>query len=253
MDRMIYTALNALDGNRDARTSQAQNLANMQVPGYRRDLPNDGRTQFLDQMGALSVRAFQVQGGPTRVSHAPGEMLQTGDDFDVAVDGMGWLYAQPDGGAPSLTRRGDLRRDTEGVLRNGAGDAMLGPDLAPIVLPQFRSMSVTDLGEIRIEPLDGAPGETVMAGMLASVGATADFALQRDLDGRIRGDDGALPDPDQGAVIRQGVLEMSNVNAVEEMLVGIEQQRGFEIGMRLILAARELDEAGARILQAPPS
>ena len=89
--------------------------------------------------------------------------------------------------------------------------------------------------------------------MLASVRDIAGVDLQRDLDGRIRGPEGALPDPDQGAVIRQGVLEMSNVNAVEELLVGIEQQRGFEIGMRMILAARELDEAGARILQAPPA
>lgn len=251
MDRMIFTALNALAGNRDARISQAQNLANMQVPGYRRDLPSDGQTRFLEQAGGLDVRAFQVEGGVTLVSQAPGELRQTGGDFDVAVDGAGWLYAQPEGGAPALTRRGDLVRDREGVLRNGAGDAMLGPDMAPIVLPQMRAMSVTDLGEIWIEPLDGAPGETVMVAMLASVGETEDVALQRDLDGRIRGEAGLLPDPDQGAVIRQGVLETSNVNAVEEMLTGIEHQRGFEIGMRMILAAREMDEAGARILQAP--
>lgn len=251
MDRMIFTALNALAGNRDARLSQAQNLANMQVPGYRRDLPNDGQTRFLEQAGALDVRAFQVENGVTRVSQSPGELRQTGGDFDVAIDGAGWLYAQPEGGEPSLTRRGDMTRDMEGVLRNGAGDAMLGADMAPIVLPPMRSMSVTDLGEIWIEPLDGEPGERVMAAMLASVGDTGDFPLQRDLDGRIRGDAGLLPDPDQGAVIRQGVLETSNVNAVEEMLTGIEHQRGFEIGMRMILAAREMDEAGARILQAP--
>ncbi len=251
MDRMIYTALNALAGNRDARLSQAQNLANMQVPGYRRDLPNDGQTRFLEQAGALDVRAFQVERGVTRVSQTPGELRQTGADFDVAIDGNGWFFAQPDGGAPALSRRGDLRRDIDGTLRNGAGDAMLGADLAPIVLPQMRSMSVTDLGEIWIEPLDGEPGESVMAGMLATIGDSGDFALQRDLDGRIRGEDGALPEPDQAALVRQGVLESSNVNAVEEMLTGIEHQRGFEIGMRMILAARELDEAGARILQAP--
>ncbi|MCT4685200.1 MAG: flagellar hook-basal body complex protein [Roseicyclus sp.] len=252
MDRMIFTALNALDANRADRVSQAQNLANMQVPGYRRDLPPVGETRFLDQLGSLDVRAFRVQDLHSRISQEPGELRQTGADFDVAIEGYGWLYAQPEGGAPALTRRGDLRRDPEGVLRNGAGDAMLGPDLQPIVLPDFRSMVITDLGEIRIEPLEGAPGETVLAGLLATVGQTDGTALKRDLDGRIRALDGSVPPADQGGVVRQGVLEASNVNAVAEMVSGIEHQRGFELGMRMILTAREMDEAGSRILEAPP-
>ena len=46
---------------------------------------------------------------------------------------------------------------------------------------------------------------------------------------------------------------MSNVNPVEEMLASIEMQRAFEIGMRTIMSARELDEAGTRLMRPPES
>ena len=60
-----------------------------------------------------------------------------------------------------------------------------------------------------------------------------------------------MPAPNQMAEVLQGSLEGSNVNPVEELLSTMEMQRRFEHGMRLVMTARDLDESGARVMQAP--
>ena len=251
MDRAIFTALNALTVRQDARITQAQNLANMNVPGFRRDLANEGTTKYLNAQGGLGVRAFQVETGPYRFSQQAGKLEQTGGDLDVAIADEGYFYARGDSGEIGLTRRGDLRRGIDGTLLNGAGEPMLDPNQEPIVVPDFRSIRITDLGEIHIEPANGEPGETVLAGTLATVVPGAGVPLTKGPDGLIRTDAGDVPPPDQGAQVLQGVLEASNVNPVEELLTSIDMQRGFEIGMRMILQMRTLDEAGAELMRAP--
>lgn len=252
MDRLIYTALNALSVNKDTQVLQAQNLANQTVPGFRRDLPNEGGTRFLQAMDSVTSRAFQVERGPSAFSGQAGLLTRTDGELDVAIADRGYFYVQGETGDPALGRRGDLRRDADGVLRNGGGEAMLNPDLAPIVLPPFRAISISDIGEIFITPADAAgDAAPVLAGVLATVVPADDLRLTKGLDGRIRAVDGTLPPADQRASLRQGMLEASNVNPVEEMLSTMQTQRQFELGMRVILAARTLDEAGARVMQAP--
>jgi flagellar basal-body rod protein FlgF len=251
MDRMIYTALNALAVNRDSQVTQAQNLANQMVPGFRRDLPNEGETFFLNLEGSMVPKAFNLEKGQAGFSNQLGMLNRTDEELDVAIADQGFFYVQPEQGDAALSRRGDLRRDIDGTLRNGAGEAMLGPDLAPIQLPEYRNIRITDIGEIFIEPLDGVGGEAVLAGVLATVVPAEDLKLTKGLDGQIRPVEGPLPPPDQRAEVLQGTLEASNVNPVEELLSSMEMQRQFELGMRMVMTARDIDEGGARVLQAP--
>ena len=251
MDRMIYTALNALAVNRDSQVAQAQNLANQTVPGYRRDMPNEGAARFLQQVEGFTTRAFQLETGPSKFSEQQGAMTRTGSELDVAIADKGYFYTLPSNGEPALSRRGDLRRDIDGTLRNGAGDALLGPDLAPVQVPAYRNIRITDIGEIFINPLDGAEGETVLVGVLATVVPDAQAELTKGTDGNIRMSEGPLPAPNQLAEVMQGTLEGSNVNPVEELLSSMEMQRRFEHGMRMVLTARDLDENGARMMQPP--
>ncbi len=252
MDRMIYTGLNAIGVMTDSRVSQAQNLANMGVPGFRRDLPNETGTRFLDALDTASTRAFQLESGPAGFSQANGLLDRTGLETDVAISDEGYFFvAPPGGGDPALSRRGDLHRSVDGVLRDGSGAAMLNAALEPIVVPPFRSITVSDLGEISIEPLDAIDGEAVPAGLLATVVPEPDVILRKGQDGMIRAEDGTVPEPNQQAKVLQGVLERSNVNPVEEMLANIELQRNYEIGMRTIMSARDIDEAGTSLMRAP--
>jgi flagellar basal-body rod protein FlgF len=78
--------------------------------------------------------------------------------------------------------------------------------------------------------------------------------LRKSDDGRIRTVDGSpLPPPDQRARVMQGVREGSNVNNLEELIGTIELQRAFEMNMRMIQTAREVDESGAALLRVPMS
>lgn len=251
MDRLIYTALNALNVNRDTQVTQAQNLANQSVPGFRRDMSNNGDTKFLQALDGVGARAFQLETDMSRFSSQNGDLNRTDAELDVAIADRGYFFVQPQEGDPALSRRGDLRRDGDGVLKNGAGEAMLDPTLAPIVLPPYRTIRITDIGEIFIQPADQPAGEAVLAGVLATAIPGADAILTKGPDGQIRQQDGTVPAPDQRAQLLQGVLEGSNVNPVEEMLSSMQVQREFEMGMRMILAARDLDESGARVMQAP--
>lgn len=249
MDRLVHTALNSIGNLRDQRTVSASNLANMNVPGFRRDLANEGRAFFIASDQALSSRAMQLENGQHGFSREAGLMNQTGQQLDLAIADKGFFYIQPSsGGAPALSRRGDLRVEPDGRLVNGAGDAMLDTALQPIVLPPFRNAIVDEAGNISIEPLGGVAGEKI--GIAALATATPDTAsLQKGADGQIRQPDDALPPPDGQARVLQGVLEGSNVNATEELIASIDLQRTFEINLKMISTAKELDEAGARLLR----
>jgi len=253
MDRLVYTALNSLANMRDDRVVSAQNLANISVPGFRRDLRNDGASRFLEALGNTSSRAFQLESGVHGFSRAPGPLEQTGDPMDMAIADAGFFLIEPaNGGEMALSRRGDMQVDPDGNLRNGSGDLMLSADMQPIALPPFRDIVVDDLGQIYITPLDGAPGERVAVAMLGTVNPPEDLALRKSPDGHIRRlDDEALPPPDQQARIVQGMREGSNVNATTELIASIELQRRFEINLRMVQTARDVDEAGSTLLRPP--
>lgn len=255
MDRMIYTALNALSTQRDQRITQAQNLANMNVPGFRRDLANEGRTYFAEAMDTAKVRAFQTETGSAGFLTDSGPLQPTGGELDIAVIDEGYLYVQPDsGGEPALTRRGDMRRSLDGVLVNGAGETMLDPNMDPIELQEYREITITDIGEIWIVPSNAEPGAApILGGTLATVIPDEEAVLRKSSDGQIRMEDGTVPNPNQLAKINQGALEGSNVNTVEELISSIEMQRNFELNIRLVSNASKLDEASARLLRSPDS
>lgn len=252
MDRLVYTALNAITGLRGVQATAAQNLSNMSVPGFRRDFPEEGVPRYLDAPGTPVSRVFQTDRGPQAFSERAGLLERTDEPMDVAISDLGYFYVQPpDGSAPALTRRGDLQVEPDGTLVNGAGEAFLGTNNAPVVLPPFRSLLVDAVGRLMIEPLDGPPGERVLAATLATV-VPEGVALRKSDDGRIRTADGSpLPPPDQEARVLQGVREGSNVNALEELIGSIELQRSFEVNMRMIQTAREVDEAGGALLRPP--
>lgn len=251
MDRMIYTALNALAVARNEQVAGAQNLANQHVPGFRRDLPNDGGARYLDQLTAHTSRAFQIETGAAGFSDVSGRLEHTGQDLDVAIIDEGYFYVLPESGDPALTRRGDLKPDADGVLRNGAGEVLLNASLQPITLPPFSSMTVTDIGEIFIVPLETPGAAPESYGVLATTIPDRELRLVKGIDGHIRDYDGQVPPPNQLASVVQGTLEASNVNPVEELLSTMEIQRSFERGIRLVMAAKEIDENGASMLQAP--
>ena len=74
-----------------------------------------------------------------------------------------------------------------------------------------------------------------------------------DKDGLLKRINGGLPEPDQLVILKQKHLEGSNINAVEEMIVSLDQQRQFELNVKLIKIAKDIDEAASNLMRMPNS
>lgn len=249
MDRLIHTALNSMHNLAELQKINAQNLTNMTVPGFRKDLWGQAGTGYLQAGQGPSARAFALTTGKSEFSDQHGTMDPTGVDTDIAILNDGWFLVQPpDGSPPALTRRGDLSLNADGFLVNGTEEIVLSDGFAPIEVPPYREIQITQLGEILINPLEAEVGRFVSAGFIGTTSAQ-DVELRKSEDGRVRALDGTVPAPDQSGRIQQGVLESSNVSAVEELIHTIELQRRFEMSVRLVESAKQIDQAAAQIIR----
>ena len=250
MDRLAQTALSAIRQMQDLKFDLAHNLANVNVPGFRRDLPNEGNAGFLKRLDEASAKVLPLETDFRMFSSEMGSLQNTGVETDIAVLNDAFFYVQPDNGQVALSRRGDFSVDALNQLINGAGDLVLSDGLAPIVLPPYTSISVTDIGEVLVQQ-PGAPiGELTSAGFIGSTTSQLN-QLTKSLDGQIRKADGTVPDPDQTGKFGQGFLEGSNVNAIEELVKNLDMQRQFEINVKLIKKASDLDSAGTKLMSLP--
>ncbi len=250
MDKLIHTALSTLRISSLGDTLHASNLAKASVPGFRRDLEAASEVKVLDGRYQLRSRAFTIRGTSSAFSEKQGEIRFTGLSTDVAINGPGYFIIQQEGGDPYLSRRGDLRVNANNQLTDGVGALMLDNGLQPINLPPFRELSIGEDGRITITPIGAEPGETEQMGFLGTTLAEG-LELQKSADGAIRLPDGTVPPADQQPQILNGALETSNVNPVEELIDTLKRQREYELNVKLISIARDLDEAGASIMRMP--
>ena len=250
MDRMVQTALSSITGLKDLKFDLANNLANANVPGFRRDLPNEGSAGFLSTMDQATARIFPLETGGRIFSSESGQLDSTGVETDIAMLNGSYLFIQPADGDVALSRRGDLGVDTQNRLVDGVGNLVLSDGLQPIVLPPFSAMKFSDNGEVLVRQPGAMSGEFISVGFLGSTSALSGD-LTKSLDGKIRKIDGSVPDPDQTGLFAQGVLEGSNVNAIEEMVFNMDMQRQFEINVKLIKQAEEIDKAGTKLMSLP--
>ena len=89
--------------------------------------------------------------------------------------------------------------------------------------------------------------------MVGSIGMTsaAGEQLKKFGDGEIRAANGGVPLVDGVPTIVQKHVELSNVNITEELVNTIEDQRAYEVNIKLITSAQEADEAGASLMRMP--
>ena len=250
MDRLAQTALTAIRQMQDLKFDLAHNLANVNVPGFRRDLPNEGNAGFLKILDNATAKVLPLETEQRLFSSEMGQLQNTGVETDVALLNEAYFYVQPENGQIALSRRGDFSVDGLNQLRNGAGDLILSDALAPIVLPAFMSISITDIGEVLVQEPGAANGDLTAVGFIGSTTSELD-KLTKSLDGKIRKSDGTVPVADQTGEFGQGFLETSNVNAIEELVKNLDMQRQFEINVKLIKKASDLDSAGAKLMSLP--
>lgn len=260
MDRMAQTALNSLKMLMENQMATAHNLANLSTPGYRQDVVTDFSSIYLDRQEGIEPRIVSSRntGG---FSVEQGVLESTQNPLDLAIDNEGYFVVQPKNGTPALSRRGDLQTTENGELLDGAGNKILDNGLQPIVVPAFRKITISPQGEIFIQPIGGEPGELpINVGIIATFVPVEGTKLRKSLDGHIRiepiiNDDGTTDEieiePNQQAKLVNGFLEKSNVNVIEEMVNTIDHQRKFEMHIKFIQMAEELDASSSNLMRLP--
>jgi flagellar basal-body rod protein FlgF len=252
MDRMIHTALNTIKNLSANRSVRAQNMSNLNVPGHRKDLNTNFTSGFLHQINQYDTRVFAIHDGANGFSNKQGQLNPTGLETDIAINGSGFFMIQPKTGNPALSRRGDFSISNTGLLVDGAGSKVLDTGGAPLEIPENKKLIVSENGDVFIEPLNGVPGERQIIGTIGtSLGGSEEDPLVKSLDGHLRLSSGGIPDADQTAVLSQGFLESSNIDAVSELIGTMEDQRQFEINIKLISLSKEIDEGGSSLMRLP--
>ncbi len=243
MDRLLYVAMTGASETMRAQTANNHNLANANTVGFRADL------------AAFQARAVAGDGHASRVyamasttgfDDTAGNMMTTGRDLDVAVQGQGYIAVQGFDGREAYTRAGDLRVDAAGQLRTGTGLAVMGEG-GPLAVPPHSSLLVGVDGTLSIVPLGQGPETRAQVGRIKLVNpATAD--VEKGADGLFRLRDGSDAPADAAVRLGSGVLESSNVNVADAMVNMIELARRFELQVRAMRTAEQNGEASARLL-----
>ncbi len=244
MDRLIYTTLTALTARAREQQVTANNLANANVPGFRRELVvQEGR--YLD---GAHHRARAQSGAPSLSTPAESGKLQaTGRGLDIALAGDAWLAVQGPviGGQvrEAYTRRGDMTVGQNGLVTTGDGRVVLNATGAPMSAPPGAAISIGDDGTMTATLPDGP----VVLGKLKLVNGSTLSPRDKAADGLFLPE---VPLPaDPAARLTAGMLETANVSSAQALVELVEEQRGFEINARLLRLAQDMDEQGARLLR----
>lgn len=245
MDKLLYIASSGANQDLVATSLRANNLANAQTTGFKAQL-EQARSMPVYGEG-LPTRVFAMTESPTN-NYESGPMIQTGRDLDVAVQGDGWFAVQDAQGNEAYSRNGNFQLGADGVLEDVHGNVVMG-DTGPIFLPvPLDNLNIAADGTISIRP-QGAP-ESVLeeVGRLKLV--KPEYRdMERGNDGLFRMQDGSIAQADETVAIRTGMLEGSNVNAIDEMVNMLSLQRHYELQVKMMKKADTLDTRGNMLLR----
>ncbi|MGX9417166.1 flagellar basal body rod protein FlgF [Vibrio sp. RC27] len=247
MDRALFLAMSGAKQNMQAMQLKANNLANVGTTGFRSDLAQARSMQAYGD--GLPTRVFSMTERPGH-SFAQGSVITTGRDLDVTIQGDGWLSVLDPSGQEGLTRSGNLQIDQNGLLMNSQGHLVLGETDAPITLPiPLSKVEIGKDGTISVLP-QGAPADAMEVVDRIKLVKTDNRSLYKDAIGLFRSKDlDATYDAAADVQILTGALEGSNVNAVGEMTSLIDLQRQFEMQVKMMSTAEEMDKASDSLLR----
>lgn len=227
----------------------ANNLANVNTVGFKRDrvVFEDLHYQVDAQPGAQSAdntvsNGVQLGNGTrlvgTQKVFTNGSIQTTSQQLDVAISGNGFLQVRRPNGDAAFTRAGQLQVDANGTLVNAQGL----PLVPQITVPNnATAITIAENGTVSVTvPGQAAPSEIGALTLTGFVNPAGLLALGENLFQETAAS-GAPNEgrPGDGALgkLKQGALEGSNVQVVEEMVDMIAAQRTYEMNTKVLSAA----------------
>jgi flagellar basal-body rod protein FlgF len=229
MDAGLYHATSAMRAGEKRLEAIAHNIANVSTRGYKRE------TTFTRALEASRARGPVVATG-SAPDLSQGQLESTGNAFDLALEGRGWFAIDTPGGR-SYTRDGAFRVDERGALLTQDGHHVAWRGSRGVLRPAGEAVVVDADGRVR-------QGEATI-GQLEVVDLDPNARLAQTREGRWIALDAARESPSKAAV-RQGALERSNVDAMDELVALITIQRSFESAAT---AVRSIEQSYRRLNQ----
>jgi flagellar basal-body rod protein FlgG len=249
----LHVARTGLDAQSARMRVIANNLANVNTTGFKRDraefetlayqtITAPGAQSSAENRYAVGLAmgtGVQVTG--TSRINTQGTLSTTDNPLDMAIEGDGFFQVTMPDGTIGYTRAGNFSRSAEGQLVTAEG-LPLEP---AIQIPEgVESISIGADGTVSAQ-LAGDPAPTELGQIqLASFINPSGLAAK---GGNLYAETAASGAPQIGAAgvdgrgtIRQGMLEGSNVNVVQELVDMIETQRAYEVNSKMISATDEM-------------
>lgn len=240
MVRGLYTAYTGMINQQKRLDTVTNNLANASTTGFKREgLTSKSFDQMLTvKLNDLSVpylnegigkMSLGVKIGENYTDYSQGSLKETGNTYDLALAGNGFFtisYTDKKGNtSEKYTRDGEFTMDSEGYLRTLEGDYVQGEGGAIMIPVETSEVSIRDNGDIY------ADGEYV--DFLRIVDFEDYNNIEKFGENLYNVVDGAT-ETESTAAVKQGYLEMSNINVVKEMVEMITISRAYESNQKLI-------------------
>jgi flagellar basal-body rod protein FlgG len=253
MFRALYLFVIGMEAQQTQIDIIANNLANVNTMGFKKsrgefqDLYYQQlRTGSVDQTtGTTDPMGLEVGTGvrvmASQKMFTSGDMIQTGNAFDMAIEGEGFFRVIMPDGSYSYTRSGNFKLNDRGQLVTLNG-YMVDPgievstDAAEITISREGAVNVvtagsstpTQIAELRLYNFQNPGGlQSQGRGLYSETAASGQFYE-------------ATPGSDGMGAVVQGQLESSNVKVVEEMIDLISAQRAYEVNSKVVQATDQM-------------
>ena len=231
-------------------TQIANNLANVNTPGFKKD--GSVFQDFLQasinarqggqagvQSNSLATQSVNSAGaglpffGATYTDFRSGALQPSGQPLDLAIEGDGFFMIEGPNKTTQYSRAGNFRISDQGELVTVDGRRVLSTNNTPIAMDMKNGKpEITSDGQIKVK-----------GSVLAQIGVV-NFPDNQKLvkigSSLFEAPQGVTPQPMAQPGLRQGWLEGSNVNSIDEMVRMIETQRNYGVDNRVIQVFDEL-------------
>ena len=247
MTQALRIAKTGLDAQQTKMAVISNNLANVNTTGYKssRAIFNDLLYQTVRQPGAQSSQNTELPSGlmlgtgvrtvATEKIHTQGNIVQTENPLDIAIQGDGFFDILLPDGSTAYTRDGSFQSDSQGQVVTAAGYT-----LQPAITVPTNTISVTIGSDGTVSALTAGSTSPTQIGTIQLSSFVNPGGLQPIGDNLFKetASSGTAQAGTPGltglGTLVQGALEGSNVNVVEELVNMIETQRAYEMNSRAI-------------------
>jgi flagellar basal-body rod protein FlgG len=253
MIRSLYVAKTGLEAEQTRMDVIANNLANVNTTGFKgsRAVFQDLLYQNLTQPGAQSSQTTQYPSGlqlgtgvqpvATERLMTQGNLTQTGNSLDVAINGQGFFQVLEPDGTIAYSRDGTFQLNNQGQLVTASGYLV-----QPTITIPSTAQSVTIGGDGTVSvtlPGQSSPqqvGSIQLANFANPTGLQStgqNLYLQTGSSGA---PNTGQPSLNGLGTLQQGYLESSNVNVVAALVDMISTQRAYEINSKAVQASDQM-------------